>query len=121
MGEGPLDLVFVPGFIAHLEHQWEEPHQAAFFRRLATFARLIRFDKRGAGLSDRVDRMPTIEERIDDVRAVMDAVGSERAAVLGLSEGGADEHGFLGNLSGPRVEPRVVERGRTLEVDARRG
>jgi pimeloyl-ACP methyl ester carboxylesterase len=88
LGESPPDLVFVPGVVCHLEHQWDEPMQAAFFRRLASFCRLIRFDKRGAGLSDRVERMPTIEERMEDVRAVMDAVGSERAAILGLSEGG---------------------------------
>lgn len=88
VGEGPSDLVFVPGFVSHLEHQWEEPLQAAFFQRLASFSRLIRFDKRGAGLSDRVERMPSIEERMDDVRAVMDALSCERAAILGLSEGG---------------------------------
>ncbi len=88
VGEGPPDLVFVPGVVSHLEHQWDEPLQAAFFHRLASFSRLIRFDKRGAGLSDRVERMPTIEERMDDVRAVMDAAGSQRAAILGLSEGG---------------------------------
>ena len=88
VGEGPPDLVFVPGLVSHLEHQWDEPLQAAFFRRLASFSRLIRFDKRGQGLSDRVERMPTIEERMDDVRAVMDAAGSERAAILTLSEGG---------------------------------
>ncbi|NIS59333.1 MAG: alpha/beta hydrolase, partial [Proteobacteria bacterium] len=76
VGEGPPDLVFVPGIISHLEYQWDEPLQAAFFRRLASFSRLIRFDKRGQGLSDRVERMPTIEERMDDVRAVMDAAGS---------------------------------------------
>jgi pimeloyl-ACP methyl ester carboxylesterase len=88
VGEGPTDLVFVPGIVSHLEHQWDEPIQAAFFRRLASFCRLIRFDKRGQGLSDRVEQMPTIEERMDDVRAVMDAAGSERAALLTLSEGG---------------------------------
>ena len=88
VGEGPPDLVFVPGVASHLEHQWDEPLQAAFFHRLASFSRLIRFDKRGAGLSDRAERMPAIEERMDDVRAVMDAAGSERAAILGLSEGG---------------------------------
>ena len=88
VGEEPPDLVFVPGIVSHLEYQWDDPLQAAFFRRLASFSRLIRFDKRGTGLSDRVERMPTIEERMDDVRAVMDAVGSERAAILGLSEGG---------------------------------
>jgi pimeloyl-ACP methyl ester carboxylesterase len=88
VGEGPPDLVFVPGVVSHLEHQWDEPLQASFFRRLVSFSRLIRFDKRGQGLSDRVERMPTIEERMDDVRAVMDAAGSDRAAILTLSEGG---------------------------------
>lgn len=88
-GEGPLDLVFVPAMVSHLEHQWEEPLQASFFHNLASFSRLIRFDKRGQGLSDRVERMPTIEERIDDIRAVMDATRSERATILTLSEGGA--------------------------------
>lgn len=88
IGEGPSDLVFVPGFVSHLEHQWDEPLQAAFFHRLASFCRLIRFDKRGAGLSDRLDHMPTIEERMDDVRTVMDAANSDRAVILGLSEGG---------------------------------
>ena len=88
VGEGPPDLVFVPGVVSHVEHQWDEPLQAAFFHRLASFSRLIRFDKRGQGLSDRAERMPTIEERMDDVRAVMDAAGSQRAALLTLSEGG---------------------------------
>jgi class 3 adenylate cyclase len=87
-GSGPLDVVFVPGFASHVEFQWEEPRQARFFERLASFARLIRFDKRGTGLSDPVKAMPTLEERMDDMTAVMDAVGSERAAFLGLSEGG---------------------------------
>jgi class 3 adenylate cyclase/pimeloyl-ACP methyl ester carboxylesterase len=88
MGEGPFDLVFVPGSISHVELAWEVPAWAAFYRRLASFSRLIVFDKRGTGMSDRVAGAPTIETRMDDVRAVMDAVGSERAAVLGLSEGG---------------------------------
>ncbi|MCC6174421.1 MAG: adenylate/guanylate cyclase domain-containing protein [Chloroflexi bacterium] len=89
MGDGPIDLVWVPGFVSHLEHDWEEPSRARFFRRLATFARLIRLDKRGTGLSDRVSEVATLEQRMDDVRAVMDAVGSERAALFGASEGGA--------------------------------
>ena len=88
MGEGPFDLVFVPGFISHLEMQLELPLTASFFARLASFCRLIRFDKRGTGLSDRLSAIPTIEERMDDVRAVMDAAGSTRAALLGFSEGG---------------------------------
>src|SRR5436305_1408911 len=90
VGEGPLDLVYVPGWVSHVELAWEEPSLARFLRRLASFSRLIMFDKRGTGLSDRVpnDKLPSLEERIDDLRAVMDAVGSERAAVFGFSEGG---------------------------------
>jgi pimeloyl-ACP methyl ester carboxylesterase len=89
LGTGPLDLVFVPAWVSHLEYAWEEPSLAHFYRRLADFSRLILFDKRGTGLSDRVAHFPTMEERMDDVRAVMDAVGSERAAVFGASEGGS--------------------------------
>lgn len=88
MGEGPFDLVFVPGFISHVEMHMEFPPYASFFGRLASFCRVIRFDKRGTGLSDRLSAIPTLEERMDDVRAVMDAVGSTRAALLALSEGG---------------------------------
>jgi len=87
-GEGPLDLVFVPGFVSHLEALWEEPRAAQFLQRLGSFSRLICFDKRGTGLSDRVAGIPTLEQRMDDVRAVMDAVGSRRAALFGVSEGG---------------------------------
>jgi pimeloyl-ACP methyl ester carboxylesterase len=86
-GEGPLDLVFVPGFVSHLEADWNSPRRARFIERLSSFSRLIRFDKRGTGLSDRVP-IPTLEQRMDDVRAVMDATGSERAALFGVSEGG---------------------------------
>lgn len=88
VGEGPLDLVYVPGFVSHIEYEWEQPRAAKFLQRLASFSRLIRFDKRGTGLSDRVPGIPTLEQRMDDVRAVMDAVGSEKAALLGISEGG---------------------------------
>jgi pimeloyl-ACP methyl ester carboxylesterase len=87
-GGGPHSLVFVPGFISHVEYMWESPHVAHFLDRLGSFCRLIRFDKRGTGLSDRVADAPTLEQRMDDVRAVMDAAGTERAAVLGISEGG---------------------------------
>jgi pimeloyl-ACP methyl ester carboxylesterase len=87
-GEGPLDLVLVPGFVSHLESDWEEPRSAHFLDRLGSFSRLIRFDKRGTGLSDRPSGLPDLETRMNDVRAVMDAVGSERAALLGYSEGG---------------------------------
>jgi class 3 adenylate cyclase len=89
VGEGPFDLVFVPGFISNLDVAWEEPHRARVWTRLAAFSRLIMFDKRGTGLSDRTVLVPTLEERMDDVRAVMDAVGSQQAALFGISEGGA--------------------------------
>ncbi len=89
VGQGSLDLVFVPGFISNLDLYWDEPNLAHFLSRLGAFSRLILFDKRGTGLSDRLGDLPTLEERMDDVRAVMDAVGSTRAALLGISEGGA--------------------------------
>ena len=88
IGEGPLDLVFVPGFVSHLEENWNSTAKERFFKKLASFARLILFDKRGTGLSDRSSELFTLEQRMDDVRAVMDAVGSERAALFGISEGG---------------------------------
>ena len=88
VGHGPIDIVFVQGFISNLEVQWEDPGLAHLFNRLGSFARLIVFDKRGSGLSDRVSDMPNLETRMDDVRAVMDAAGSEQAALLGASEGG---------------------------------
>jgi pimeloyl-ACP methyl ester carboxylesterase len=89
VGEGPLDLVLVPGFISNLDHYWDEPSIAHFLARLSSFSRLILFDKRGTGLSDRIGNLPSLEERMDDVRAVMDAVGSKRATLFGISEGGA--------------------------------
>lgn len=79
----------VPGFVSHLEHDLREPHIARYFDRLATFARVIVFDKRGTGLSDRELDHPTLEERMDDIRAVMDVVGSSEAAIYGISEGGS--------------------------------
>jgi len=90
VGAGALDLVYVPGWVSNIEAMWEEPALARFLRRLTSFSRLILFDKRGTGLSDRVPNaeLPTLEQRMDDVRAVMDAVGSERAALFGHSEGG---------------------------------
>ena len=90
LGEGPLDLVLVHGWLSHLELLWDHPAAARSLRRLASFSRLILFDKRGTGLSDPVpvDQLPTLEQRMDDVRAVMDAAGSERSALMGTSEGG---------------------------------
>jgi pimeloyl-ACP methyl ester carboxylesterase len=88
-GGGPFDLVFVPGYVTHLELHWDMPSFVPVLERLGSFSRLIRFDKRGTGMSDRVSGAPTLEARMDDVRAVMDAVGSQRAAFYGLSEGAA--------------------------------
>ena len=90
VGSGPVDLVFVMGWVSHLEYFWNEPSFARFLTRLSGMARLILFDKRGTGLSDRVSvsELPSLEQRLDDVRAVMEAVGSERAVLLGVSEGG---------------------------------
>ncbi len=89
VGEGPIDLVYVPSWISQLEHYWEEPVIARYFSRLASFSRLIMFDRRGSGMSDPVPSPPTLEEQMDDVVAVLDAAGSEHAAVFALLEGGA--------------------------------
>jgi pimeloyl-ACP methyl ester carboxylesterase len=88
VGKGPRDIVLVPGWVSNIEMFWEEPSVARFFERLASFSRLILFDKRGTGLSDRVTDLPALEVRMDDVRAVMDAAGSSQATVFGYSEGG---------------------------------
>jgi class 3 adenylate cyclase len=117
VGDGPIDLVLVLGFVTHLELQWESPALARFFKRISSFSRLILFDKRGTGLSDPVSEVPTLEQRIDDVRAVMDAAGSERAAILGISEGGP--MGVLLAASRPeRVSALVLHgaMGRTTEA-----
>ena len=88
VGEGPRDVVFVPGFISHLDLWWTLPDTTALLRRLSSFSRLILFDKRGTGLSDPVPGIPTLEERMEDLHAVLDAAGSERTALFGVSEGG---------------------------------
>lgn len=87
-GDGKADLVFVPGWVSHIEYAWEEPSLAPFLERLASFSRLIFMDRRGTGLSDTVDHLPTLEGRMDDLRAVMDAAGSQRAFLFGISESG---------------------------------
>ena len=87
-GEGSVDLVLAPGFVSHIENYWTEPDFARWLLRLGSFCRVIMFDKRGTGLSDRVTELPGMDQRMDDVRAVMDAVGVQRAALLGISEGG---------------------------------
>src|SRR5439155_4854286 len=86
-GDGPFDLVFVPGYVTHLELHWKMLTFTPFLEQLGSFCRLIRLDKRGTGMSDPVSGAPTLETRMDDVRAVMDATGSRRAALFGLSEG----------------------------------
>jgi pimeloyl-ACP methyl ester carboxylesterase len=88
VGDGPIDLVLIPGLFSHLEHQWEEPSFARFLQRLASFSRLIIFDARGAGLSDRALELPAMEDQMDDVLAVLDAVGSPSAAFFGMSQAG---------------------------------
>jgi pimeloyl-ACP methyl ester carboxylesterase len=89
LGQGPPDLLFMPGFVSHLDLAWEEPQLAGFLRGLASFSRLIWFDKRGTGLSDRTADVPPLADRIDDIRAVLDEVDSARAALLGVSEAAA--------------------------------
>jgi pimeloyl-ACP methyl ester carboxylesterase len=88
IGTGPIDVLFVPGFVSHIEAVWQNPVASAFLRRLASFSRLILFDKRGTGMSDRDSQVFTLEQRMHDVQAVLDEVGSERAALIGVSEGG---------------------------------
>ncbi|TMJ33798.1 MAG: alpha/beta hydrolase, partial [Alphaproteobacteria bacterium] len=88
-GNGPQNLVIIPGFISHVEHVWDSPDQAAWFNHLAARTRVVMFDKRGTGLSDRLGQLPNLDQRMDDARAVMDAAGVERAAVMGVSEGGS--------------------------------
>jgi pimeloyl-ACP methyl ester carboxylesterase len=87
MGEGPIDIIMVPGIVSHVECLHEFVGYTAFLRRLSSFARVVTFDKRGQGLSDRISGAASLEQRIDDVRAVMDAIGSEQAVLLGFSEG----------------------------------
>jgi len=88
-GKGAVNLVFVPGFVSHIENYWDEPNFARWLRRLGNFARVVMFDKRGTGLSDHVSELPGMDERMDDVRAVMDAVRMDRAVIFGVSEGGS--------------------------------
>src|SRR5579884_3434515 len=89
VGEGPIDLIWVPGWISNIDHYWTEPTIDRYFRRLASFSRLILFDRRGTGLSDPLLRAPTLEEQMDDVVAVMEAARSQQAAVYAQLEGGA--------------------------------
>jgi pimeloyl-ACP methyl ester carboxylesterase len=120
VGEGPADVVLIHGWISHLEYQWEDPALAPFLDRLASFSRLIVFDKRGTRLSDRVagSALPTLEQRMDDIRAVMDAAGSSRAVIFGISEGGPLSTLFCRDLS--RANRRADHVWRLRQVDSRR-
>jgi pimeloyl-ACP methyl ester carboxylesterase len=117
VGDGPIDLVLVLGFATHLDLQWELPPFARFCEGLSSFVRVIVFDKRGTGLSDPVAEVPTLEERVDDLRAVMDAAGSERAALFGVSEGGPMSALFAAT-SPERVSALILHgaMGRTTEA-----
>ena len=95
-GEGPIDIVYIPGWVSNIDMMWTESRLATFLTKLTSFSRLILFDKRGTGLSDRTNKYSTLEERMDDIRAVMDAVGSERAVLFGHSEGGSVSILFAG-------------------------
>ncbi|MDH5314143.1 MAG: adenylate/guanylate cyclase domain-containing protein [Actinomycetota bacterium] len=119
VGDGPVDVVFVMGWVTNIEVMWEEPAFARFLDRITSFSRLILFDKRGVGLSDRVpdDRLPDLETRMDDVRAVMDAVGSERAVVIGVSEGGPMSMLFAATY--PERAVALVLYGTTADFTAR--
>jgi class 3 adenylate cyclase len=86
-GSGPINLVMVPGFVSNVENYWDQPDFARFLNRLGSYARVVTFDKRGTGMSDRVAKLPGLDQRMDDLRAVMDAVGMEQASLLGISEG----------------------------------
>ena len=88
VGDGPVDLLVSPGFVSHLDLQWADPENSRFLARLASFARLIIYDKPGTGLSDPIPQLPTLEERVADIEAVLDAAGSQRAVLFGVSEGG---------------------------------
>lgn len=94
MGSGSIDLIYVMGWVSNIEYFWQDPSMSRFMQRLSSFSRLILFDKRGTGLSDKVANLPILEQRLDDVRAVMDAVGSEKAALFGVSEGGTMSAAF---------------------------
>ena len=104
MGDGPVDIIWSRALISHVEFLHEMPGYTAFLRRLSTFARVVAFDKRGQGLSDRVSGAPSLEQRMDDVRAIMDAIGSQRATLLGNFRRLRDERPVCRHLSGARIQ-----------------
>jgi pimeloyl-ACP methyl ester carboxylesterase len=105
-GRGEIDMVLAPGTVSHLDLDWDRPEKVSFIERLSSFCRLIRFDKRGTGLCDRPLNVATLEDRIDDIRAVMDAAGSERAVLFGVSEGGL--HGTAVRCDLPAADALVA-------------
>src|SRR4051812_12043226 len=105
LGDGPLDLVFCSAYVSHVEHLMAHPLPAALFERLARFCRVILFDRRGSGLSDRVLSAPTLEEQMEDILTVMDAAGSERAALMGFTGGGPPAGPGAPAHPGPRSAP----------------
>ncbi len=119
IGEGPIDLVLVPGWVSNIDVFWEEPRLARMLTRLASFSRLILFDKRGTGLSDRVSDMPSLEVRMDDMRAVMDAVGSQRAAAVRLFRRRRDVRPVRRHLPRPGLGAGHGRRVRTAHRGAR--
>lgn len=112
VGEGGPDLVYVPGWVSHVEEVWREPRFARGLQRLASFSRLILLDRSGTGLSDPVVHLPTLEERAAELRAVMDAVGCERASLLGVSEGGSRAARCAGLVAALRRRLRLPRAGR---------
>src|SRR5713101_8390611 len=118
-GDGPFDVVFIPGTTSHVELAWTVPFLRTMFDRIASFARLIVFDKRGTGMSDAADAGSPLEVRMDDVRAVMDAVGSQRAAVFGVSEGAPMS--ILFGATHPKVAGIAVHTGARVASEAHPG
>src|ERR1700733_7934463 len=107
MGDGPIDIIMVPGVVSHIEFLHEFPGYTEFLRRLATFARVVTFDKRGQGLSDGISGAPSLEQRVDDVRAIMDDIGSQRAVLLGFSEG-SPMSAFFAAVNPERVSKLIL-------------
>jgi pimeloyl-ACP methyl ester carboxylesterase len=131
MGDGPTDIILVPGLFSHVEFQHELPGYTSFLRRLSRFARVVTFDKRGQGLSDRFSGTPSLEQRIDDLRGIMDGIGSRRAALWGFSEGSAMSALFAAShpsrvshliLYGgyPKARHKRNDRGASQDLGARR-
>ena len=119
LGEGPLDLIFVPGFVSNVEAIWQSPNRSRFLRRLASFCRVIIFDKRGTGMSDRGSQIFTLEQRMHDVQTILNEVGSDRAALFGISEGGPMSLLYAATYPGTNLSARSVRHLRQAFLVAR--